>query len=102
METTLDSDLNPDPEEQSKADARNDAWEKHAKALFKKVNAGEMTAENCAHELFDLEIKLEEDDGIVSSYTPRQRLFSLLQYMGYFVFSDKLKPLLAKAGIATS
>jgi hypothetical protein len=100
---TENQEVDPDvesPDEKAEADASAEAYWQHAMKLFAKIRADEMTAEECAKELFMMQIESEDRRGVVESnrYTPRERLRVTVQSMSTFVDARKMQSLFKKAG----
>jgi hypothetical protein len=98
MDTEIDDYFHPDPAKEAEADARAEALWQYAKTLFAKIRADEMTAEECAKQLFIWGIESEEKRGVVRDTTPQQRLRTVVTYMSTHVDARKMQSLFKKAG----
>jgi hypothetical protein len=95
VEHGMDWYFNPDPAEEAEEEARHAAYRSKANALLNKVRAGEMTEDECAVAL----LQLEKDLGYTSDYTPKQKERIVRNFMMHELHQDELDRYRKETGI---
>jgi hypothetical protein len=86
---------NPDPAEEAKHKALLAAYMPKRKVLLDRVRAGEMTEDECA----DAILQLQKDLGYVSPFTDEQEKDDILNNMMHSLHQDELDRLRREEGI---
>jgi hypothetical protein len=85
---------NPDPKEEAAREARRAVYWPKVNAFLDKVRAGEMTEDECAAAI----LKLEEELGCPSDYTPAQKERSVRNFMMHSLHQEELDRIQRETG----